>query len=200
MNCFKYSAESHNRRHGPYGYSQYPAFKPWLRDEFQFRCVYCLMRETWYYDGSDHFGVDHIIPKSIDPSKENDYVNLVYACSRCNSAKGSKELIDPCRESVGDYIAVTNDGSFIPISSPKGQILIEKLNLNDPRAIEYRFRLMTMFSEWESSGKNEYLDFWLGYPLNLPNLSSKKCQNSKPEAAKNCYYSQKERGLLPKRY
>lgn len=37
-----YPANSHERRHGPLGYVDYKSYKPWLRDEFTFRCVYCL--------------------------------------------------------------------------------------------------------------------------------------------------------------
>jgi hypothetical protein len=27
--------------------TDYESYRPWLRDEFAFRCVYCLTRETW---------------------------------------------------------------------------------------------------------------------------------------------------------
>ena len=30
-----YSAERHQRRHGPLGYADYRSFKSWLRDEFR---------------------------------------------------------------------------------------------------------------------------------------------------------------------
>ena len=49
---FVYPVERHVRRHGPLGYSDYQSFKPWLRDEFRFRCCYCLWRETWCADGA----------------------------------------------------------------------------------------------------------------------------------------------------
>lgn len=57
-----YPATPHVRRHGPLGYKDYQSFKPWLRDEFTFRCVYCLLRERWFASfGSGLFGVDHLI-------------------------------------------------------------------------------------------------------------------------------------------
>ena len=43
---FVYPASPHVRRHGPMGYADHASFRPWLRDEFAFRCVYCLRRET----------------------------------------------------------------------------------------------------------------------------------------------------------
>src|SRR5258708_6259440 len=44
---FQYPAAPHVRRHGPQGYADAASFRPWLRDEFTFRCVYCLQREVW---------------------------------------------------------------------------------------------------------------------------------------------------------
>ena len=44
---FEYPSEPHQRRHGPKGYADAASYSPWLRDEFSFRCVYCLKRETW---------------------------------------------------------------------------------------------------------------------------------------------------------
>ena len=44
---FMYPGQSHVRRHGPAGYADYKRYRPWLRDEFTFRCVYCLKRERW---------------------------------------------------------------------------------------------------------------------------------------------------------
>ena len=38
----------------------YQSYKPWLRDEFQFRCVYCLWRERWHSVGEDAFSVEHL--------------------------------------------------------------------------------------------------------------------------------------------
>ena len=42
--AFTYPRSRHIRRHGPHGYRDYRSYKPWLRDEFAFRCVYCLWR------------------------------------------------------------------------------------------------------------------------------------------------------------
>ncbi len=43
---FRYPDGPHQRRHGPRGYASYESYRPWLRDEFAFRCVYCLTREA----------------------------------------------------------------------------------------------------------------------------------------------------------
>jgi hypothetical protein len=44
---FNYPDPRSGRRHGPVGYASYRSYRPWLRDEFTFRCVYCLKREQW---------------------------------------------------------------------------------------------------------------------------------------------------------
>jgi hypothetical protein len=47
MPPFDYPAVPLVRSHGPLGYSDYESYRAWLRDEFAFRCVYCLSREQW---------------------------------------------------------------------------------------------------------------------------------------------------------
>ncbi len=47
---FDYPEPRLERIHGPAGYSTYESFRPWLRDEFTFRCVYCLKREMRIID------------------------------------------------------------------------------------------------------------------------------------------------------
>ena len=59
---FAYAAVPHPRKHGPQGYANYQEYKDWLRDEFVFRCVYCLEREMWYPSRAAAFSVDHVIP------------------------------------------------------------------------------------------------------------------------------------------
>ncbi len=43
--AFTYPPPVTERRHGPGGYVDYGSYRPWLRDEFVFRCVYCLNRD-----------------------------------------------------------------------------------------------------------------------------------------------------------
>jgi hypothetical protein len=63
---FNYPRGARVRRHGPVGYATYHSFRPWLRDEFGFRCVYCLVREQWGRV-SGQFGLDHFRPQSLYP-------------------------------------------------------------------------------------------------------------------------------------
>lgn len=84
---FQYSPVPPPRRHGPCGYSDYQFYKPWLRDEFTFRCLYCLWRERWQADGHHDFGVEHVHAQATEPGKRLDYDNLIYACNLCNSTR-----------------------------------------------------------------------------------------------------------------
>jgi hypothetical protein len=61
-----YPNAPHVRKHGPKGYNPYKSYDQWLRDEFTFRCVYCLEREIWYPNRGAAFAVEHVLSKS-DP-------------------------------------------------------------------------------------------------------------------------------------
>src|SRR3712207_1265694 len=99
---FEYPSEPHVRRHGPAGYAVYEAYKPWLRDEFVFRCAYCLFRERWYPDGQASFSADHFVPPVVAPDRSLDYDNLIYACVRCNSRKRENLVLDPCQVAMDE--------------------------------------------------------------------------------------------------
>ena len=75
-NPFAYPSEPHTRKHAPAGYKNYPEYRPWLRDEFAFRCVYCLQREMWSRDRHAGFSVDHVVPQREDKTLVCVYDNL----------------------------------------------------------------------------------------------------------------------------
>jgi 5-methylcytosine-specific restriction endonuclease McrA len=101
----------HQRRHGPGGYADSSSFKPWLRDEFEFRCVFCRLRESWFPHGSDSFAVEHLKPRAKAPELEFTYENLLYVCLRCNSHKLDQwPVTDPCQVAYGRHVRVRDDG------------------------------------------------------------------------------------------
>ena len=70
MTGFTYPAQPHNRRHGPQGYSALESYRPWLRDEFAFRCVYCLTREACGpFTGV--YALDHFVTAALQPGRRN---------------------------------------------------------------------------------------------------------------------------------
>jgi hypothetical protein len=75
-------------------------YKPFLREDFQWRCAYCETTEV-YRRGDEMFGIDHFRPKAKFPELDCHYPNLYYCCNSCNSHKGSA-WPSPEREAAGD--------------------------------------------------------------------------------------------------
>src|SRR5208337_1423939 len=110
---FHYAVGPVPRRHGPRGYADYRLYKPWLRDEFCFRCVYCLCREQWEPNGQDVFSVEHIEPQTTHPERAGDYDNLLYACSVCNACRREEPLpFDPCAEPMAAHLQTLPNGTL----------------------------------------------------------------------------------------
>ena len=126
---FAYPHAVHDRRHGPAGYANYQAYKPWLRGEFTFRCIYCLSREAWYPDRQSSFSVDHTIPQVSAPDRVYDYANMVYACKACNSAKQDIIVLDPTTSPLGQHLQIGDDGSIHGLTV-EGLNLIDRLGLD----------------------------------------------------------------------
>src|SRR5262249_54570626 len=109
---FRYPDAPQRRRHNPSGYIDYTTYKPWLRDEFGFRCVFCLRRERWL-DGQNDFSVEHLKPVKLAPELECVYTNLLYSCLRCNSIKLTRwPILDPCRNAYLNHMFVHSDGTI----------------------------------------------------------------------------------------
>ena len=122
---FLYPPEPRERLHGPEGYPRYQSYRDWLRDEFLFRCAYCLKRERWGQIRRA-FDLDHFVPQSALPKLTLSYDNLVYACAACNSAKGFLRLLNPLLCLFADVVQVHEDGS-IEATHEDAQLLIELL-------------------------------------------------------------------------
>lgn len=185
---FAYPRWPHARRHGPRGYRDYQNFKPWLRDEFTFRCVYCLFRERWYPAGHAAFGIDHVLPRSVRPDLACDFDNLVYACSRCNSLKQEAALTDPCAAGLAGHVHVTDDGSAEALTR-EGRRMIRLLRLDQLN--EWRSRLLRVLARIARLGEaaTAELHAWLGYPDDLPDLEALRPPggNARPEGVMTCY-------------
>jgi hypothetical protein len=193
---FTYPPRPHIRRHGPRGYSSFESYPPWLRDEFFFRCVYCLARETWWRL-SRSFEIDHRQPKSQSNSMSGKYGNLLYVCNVCNASKGSQILVDPTEVMVAQQVAVLEDGSIRAVT-PQSQEIVYALKLDSLENCEFR-RLMIGISAlaWRED-KSLYLDL-MGYPSNLPDLSMLRppAGNDRPEGVMESCFARRQRGTLP---
>jgi hypothetical protein len=196
---FLYAAAAHVRRHGPRGYADYASYRPWLRDECTFRCVYCLLREQGGLVRGV-FAIDHFLPVAVHPEKAADYENLVYGCVGCNLAKGSQQIPDPCRVLLRDDVRVLANGT-IQGRTTESRLLIRLLRLDDAAYTEFRSLWISIVSLAARHAPELYQRL-LGFPEDLPDL--RKLQppegNSRPEGVEESYLVQRERGTLPSTY
>ncbi|MBT6156276.1 MAG: HNH endonuclease [Planctomycetaceae bacterium] len=199
MQGFEYPAEPHVRRHGPAGYADYGSYRDWLRDEFIFRCVYCLHREQWY-GRPGTFDIEHFVPVSVDPLGKCEYTNLLYACRTCNAAKTNVLAVpDPCSVAFGDCLRIERDGEVAPLNAD-GKKLRDVLCLNSPFNVSYRSRWMRTLETLRDCDPQLFEEF-MGFPENLPDLRRKhEPANTKPDGVEDCYFALRERGELPTTY
>jgi len=198
---FEYPMDPHQRRHGPAGYTEYESYRPWLRDEFYFRCVYCLRRERW---SSDYitFHIDHFHPVAHAPGLRCDYKNLLYACSQCNRAKSDIVGIpDPCSVAFGECLKIRESGNIEPLNNP-GIKLSDTLRLNAPKRIEFRSRWIRMLRCLSRESPSLYHEY-MGFPSDLDDLRPPKLRpptNSMPDSVNDCFFVQREQGRLAETY
>jgi hypothetical protein len=196
--AFTYPAAIENRRHGPTGYSSHESYRPWLRDEFAFRCAYCLLREVWgKYTGE--FDIDHFIPQNCDASLVSRYENLVYSCRACNTVKGTVLLPDAKHYFVAENIHVRLDG-YLEGLTREVDGFIDMLALNSSRWVAWRLSWIRIV---ELAAKHDLKLFLrlMGFPDDLPDLSRlRPPDNSRPEGVAQSYFAQQKRGELPTYY
>jgi hypothetical protein len=196
---FLYPPEPHTRRHGPQGYTDYASYLPWLRDEFSFRCVYCLLREQWGRVRGV-YAIDHFQAVVHHPAKATDYDNLLYACATCNLAKGARAVTDPLAVLTSPAVRVTEDG-VIHADSAGAARLIELLGLDSPESTEFRMLWIGIIS---LAGRHdpELYRRLMACPDDLPDLRRLRppSGNSRPEGVGQSALARRQRGELPAGY
>jgi uncharacterized protein (TIGR02646 family) len=122
-------------------------YKPYLRQDFHYVCVYCRVHEN-ELGGPRIFTVEHYRPKDHFPYLLTDYTNLLYACAVCNSFKREdwhdgdpltceKGYLDPCQHDYDMYFSYTAEHKI------EGRIscaryMIKRLRLNRRQLIKLR--------------------------------------------------------------
>ena len=202
--AFQYSNEPHVHRHGPLGYTDYSSFKPWLRDEFDFRCVFCLSRETWNPNGSEDFSVGHVVPRSAADGSD-EYENLVYACCACNRYRRNVELTTtPLVCGLSEHLYVGEGGVVEPLTPP-GAKLIEWFQLNRASLVEYRVCILNaleLIEGIDNPASHSLTLQILGWPTSLPDLARLRPPggNTRPTGIDLSAFERKRRGDLAEIY
>ena len=102
-----------------------------LRQQFQFRCGYCGVRER---DAGAELTVDHFQPSSQGGLHEAQ--NWVYCCHACNEFKGDhwqpdspRRILHPLRDATAPHLVEEEDGTVRALTET-GAFHIERLHLN----------------------------------------------------------------------
>lgn len=197
-NPFAYPTTRHTRRHGPHGYRSYESYRDWLRDEFSFRCVFCLAREQWGLL-MGNWDIDHFVPQDRYPQGKLEYENLLYVCHTCNLEKSNQLVPDPCEMVLGYCVRVHQDGAIEALNET-GETLIETLRLDNEDYTKFRRLMIGTLRSLAIHDRQTYT-LWMRYPDDLPDLSRlRPFGNSRPEGVNDSFYARRMRGELPETY
>ena len=125
----------------------YESFRPYVREDFNRQCAYCLLAEL-LAGGEDNFELDHFYPKSLFPQKLNDFYNIYYACHPCNHMKRAAwppaaleargiGFVDLCKHDFAVHFQAGTDGLWKG-STDSGRYTIDILRLNRRHLVTLR--------------------------------------------------------------
>jgi len=133
--------------------SRYNQYRKEIREDCQYRCVYCDVHED-EIGGEVVMTLDHFRPKNYPQFKnlENNPLNLLWSCGTCNHHKdndwpaygsnstfvGEKGYIDPFQVDRSEYFGINNDGNLLPLKHP-AKYMIDTLDLNREFLRKVRF-------------------------------------------------------------
>lgn len=127
----------------------YKTFLPDLKTNFGGYCCYCETRVR-------KLDVEHVVPKSLNPSQACDWNNLLLACPTCNrDYKKNKnpsriDYVCPDVDDTFDVYEYHNDGSMAVCrllnlkSRQEAQNTMDLMNLNAPKGINDEIRTTRM--------------------------------------------------------
>jgi hypothetical protein len=142
-------------------FRDYADYRALLRQDFQYRCAYCLLHE-YFLGGEAGCCIDHHRPLNgpfARPDLIADYNNLYWCCRECNENKGDAwptsedyasgfRFLDPCQpEDDHDlHWRVVPNGLLEPLT-PTGRYTIRRLKLWRPFLQHHRARIYQLQEE-----------------------------------------------------
>jgi hypothetical protein len=172
---FTYPPMPHQRKHGPRGYTTYESYRDWLRDEFSYRCVFSLVRETWL-GRLANFDIDHLEAKTSRPDLTCEYDNLLYLTHRLNLIRGKRRIPDPCRVALGQCLQVHTQGDrlgYIATLNEIGERIERIFRLNSEDAVAERVKWLRIMRAAAANDEALFRQL-IGYPTDLPDLHGKR--------------------------
>jgi 5-methylcytosine-specific restriction endonuclease McrA len=119
---------------------RHPGIKDALVAETSNKCAYCESKLQHIHHGD----VEHIMPKSLEPSRIFEWENLTLACEVCNQNKSNldpnaNKLIDPYQTNPRDHLVFAGPFIFATGSAPgiatrtildldRGELIESRLN------------------------------------------------------------------------
>lgn len=129
----------------------------------------------------------------------------VYACRHCNSAKRNvTDIADLCSHPYGEHLEVLDDGTIRGLTVVGGD-LIQICQLDRPKLIEFRRRILTLSRVLVNRQVAEAMELrrkYFGYPDNLPRLSTLRppSGNARSAGVSDCCFERRRLGALSEFY
>ena len=106
-----------------------------LKKETSEKCAYCEAKITVVAHGD----IEHVSPKSLDPTLTFAWENLTFACQICNQKKSTKNgILDPYSIEPAEHLFFA--GSFVKGRTEEGAITVRELEMNRAPLLESRNR------------------------------------------------------------
>jgi uncharacterized protein (TIGR02646 family) len=117
---------------------RHPEIKAVLLNETHGKCAYCESRLQHIHHGD----VEHMYPKSLDPTKTFEWENLTLSCEVCNQNKSNKDpylnnIIDPYQIDPEDHLIFIG-GLVFAKPTPQGISTRILLELHRAELVEMR--------------------------------------------------------------
>jgi hypothetical protein len=127
------------------------------------------------------------------------YLNLVYACRRCNAVKRDHPIQDPFALLHSGALSTLPDGS-LQTSDAAVRRLIRQLDLDAPRLRAWRVMWMRIVDLAKTHERSLYSQL-VGFPDDLPDVRRlRPPANGRKAGRDECWLARRERGELPDAY